>query len=105
MRITERQFREWVEIMSQVTDAITALTAAVDNLAANGEASSTDAADAAAIGVQTARVVALTAPAGTVSVTGTFPSTVGPTLPGEVPQIVTPSLSGLIASTPQYPAS
>jgi hypothetical protein len=93
MRITERQFREWVEIMSQVTDAITALTAAIDNLAANGEASSTDASDAAAIGVQTARVVALTAPAGTVPVTGTFPGTVAP------------SLSGLIASTPQYPAS
>lgn len=49
--------------MSQVTDAITALTTAVDNLAANGEASTTDAADAAAIQVQTDRIVALTAPA------------------------------------------
>jgi hypothetical protein len=51
--------------MSQVTDAITALTTAVDNLTANGQGgSSTDAADAAAINTQTARVVALTAPAG-----------------------------------------
>ena len=50
--------------MSQVTDAITALTTAVDNLSANGQGgSSTDAADAAAIQVQTDRIVALTAPA------------------------------------------
>ena len=82
-----RVMNRLVELMSLVETAIGNLTTAIDTLVANGGGvSTTDAADAALIDAQTARVVAATAP-GTapgpvVTVPGTFPVPGTPTAPG-----------------------